>query len=112
VHDDWSPFADPRHTAVFYMGLAHLSDIVSRLRAAGAGGAHPAALVAHATLPEQQIVRGTLADIAARVRALGVTPPALLIVGNVAAFAGEAPQGAVEFAPPASRAAEAEGALA
>jgi len=85
---------------------------VSRLRAAGAGGAHPAALVAHATLPEQQIVRGTLADIAARVRAVGVTPPALLIVGNVAAFAAEAPQGAVEFAPPARRAAEAEGALA
>jgi len=46
------------------------------------------------------------------VRAVGVTPPALLIVGNVAAFAAEAPQGAVEFAPPARRAAEAEGALA
>jgi len=112
AHGDWSPFADPRHTAVFYMGLGHLSDIVARLRAAGAGPAHPAALIAHATLPEQQIVRGTLADIAARVRALEVAPPALLIVGNVAGFAAEAPHGAAEFAPPASRAAVAEGALA
>jgi uroporphyrin-III C-methyltransferase/precorrin-2 dehydrogenase/sirohydrochlorin ferrochelatase len=112
AYGDWSLFADPRHTVVFYMGLAHLSDIVSRLRAAGAGAAHPAALIAHATLPEEQIVRGTLADIGARVRALGVTPPALLIVGNVAAFAAEAPHGAAEFAPPASRAAVAEGALA
>jgi len=46
------------------------------------------------------------------VRALEVTPPALLIVGNVAGFAAEAPHGAAEFAPPASRAAVAEGALA
>jgi uroporphyrin-III C-methyltransferase / precorrin-2 dehydrogenase / sirohydrochlorin ferrochelatase len=84
---DWRFFADPQHTVVFYMGLTSLPEIVARLRAAGAGGDHPAALIAQATLPEQQIVRGTLADIVARARAQRLAAPALLIVGNVAAFA-------------------------
>jgi siroheme synthase len=72
------------------MGLTSLAEIVARLRAAGAGRDHPAALIAHATLPEQQIVRGTLADIVARAHAQQLAPPALLIVGNVAAFAATA----------------------
>jgi uroporphyrin-III C-methyltransferase/precorrin-2 dehydrogenase/sirohydrochlorin ferrochelatase len=88
---DWGFLADPRHTVVFYMGLKSLPEIVARLRAAGARAEHPAALIAHATLPEQQIVRGTLADIVARVRARQLAPPALLIVGSVAAFAGTDP---------------------
>jgi uroporphyrin-III C-methyltransferase / precorrin-2 dehydrogenase / sirohydrochlorin ferrochelatase len=110
---DWRSFADPRHTVVFYMGLGHLAEIVTRLRAAGAAADHPAALIARATLPEQQVVRGTLTDIVARVRALEVTPPALLIVGNVAAFSTDLPaRGTAEFAAPASAAAVAAGALA
>ena len=87
---DWRFFADPQHTVVFYMGLVSLPEIVARLRAAGARTDHPAALIAHATLPEQQIVRGTLADIVARVRTRQIAPPALLIVGNVAAYAAAA----------------------
>jgi uroporphyrin-III C-methyltransferase / precorrin-2 dehydrogenase / sirohydrochlorin ferrochelatase len=87
---DWRFFADPQHTVVFYMGLGQLPEIVARLRAAGARRDHPAALIAHATLPEQQIVRGTLADIVARARTQQLAPPALLIVGNVAAFAATA----------------------
>lgn len=84
---DWRFFADPQHTVVFYMGLGHLPEIVARLRAAGARPDHPAAIIAHATCPEQQIVRGTIADIVARARTQQLAPPALLIVGNVAAFA-------------------------
>jgi uroporphyrin-III C-methyltransferase/precorrin-2 dehydrogenase/sirohydrochlorin ferrochelatase len=83
---DWRFLADPRHTGVFYMGLGHLSEIVARLRSAGAAPGHPAALIAHATLPEQQIVRGTLADVVAQARVRQLAAPALLVVGNVAAF--------------------------
>jgi uroporphyrin-III C-methyltransferase/precorrin-2 dehydrogenase/sirohydrochlorin ferrochelatase len=83
---DWRFLADPRHTGVLYMGLGHLPEIVARLRSAGAAPGHPAALIAHATLPEQQIVRGTLADIVAQARVRQLAAPALLIVGNVAAF--------------------------
>jgi uroporphyrin-III C-methyltransferase/precorrin-2 dehydrogenase/sirohydrochlorin ferrochelatase len=83
---DWRFFADPEHTVVFYMGLTSLPEIVTRLRAAGARREHPAAIIAHATLPGQQIVRGTLGDIVTRASTQPLTPPALLIVGNVAAF--------------------------
>jgi uroporphyrin-III C-methyltransferase/precorrin-2 dehydrogenase/sirohydrochlorin ferrochelatase len=88
---EWQFFADPRHTVVFYMGLAQLPGIVARLRAAGATPAHPAALIERATLPQQRVVRGSLADIAASALTLGMQPPALLITGEVAAFSpGEA----------------------
>ena len=107
---DWRFLANPQHTVVFYMGLAQLPEIVTRLRAAGAASDHPAALIAHATLPRQQIVRGTLADIVGRARSQQVTPPALLIVGNVAAFA--ATDAAGEFAAATGTPAVAAGALA
>jgi len=107
---DWRFFADPQHTVVFYMGLASLPEIVARLRAAGAGRDHPAALIAHATLPGQQIVRGTLADILPLARARQLAPPALLIVGNVAAFAATAD--AFGFTATAGTPALAAGALA
>ena len=87
---DWRFFADPAHTVVFYMGVAQLPDIVARLRSAGADGAHPAALIERATLPQQRIVRGSLADIVQRADAERVAPPALLITGAVAAFGSEA----------------------
>jgi len=118
---DWAFFADPQHTIVFYMGLGHLAQILARLRAAGAAADHPAAVIARATLPDQQIVRGTLADILARVRDLQVTPPALLIVGNVAAFAADQAgeisaalpaNGGLDFTAAARPAAVAAGALA
>jgi len=84
---DWRFFANPRHTVVFYMAVAQLGGIVARLRAAGATLQHPAALIAQATLPQQRIVRGTLADIAVLAAQQGIEPPALLIVGDVAASA-------------------------
>jgi uroporphyrin-III C-methyltransferase / precorrin-2 dehydrogenase / sirohydrochlorin ferrochelatase len=97
---EWRFYADPRHTVVFYMAVAQLPGIVARLRAAGAAAAHPAALIERATLPQQRIVRGSLADIGARAAAQRIEPPALLITGDVAAFApGEALSGLL--APPA-----------
>lgn len=84
---DWRFFANPQHTVVFYMALGQLSEIVARLRAAGATPAHPAALVSHATLPQELILRGSLSNIAALAVERQIESPALLIVGAVAAFA-------------------------
>jgi len=117
---DWEFFADPRHTVVFYMGLGHLPEIVGRLRAAGAAAEHPAAVIACATLADQRIVRGTLASIIPRVKTLEIAPPALLVVGNVAAFSADLPTeipglgatGDATVAAPASIAVETAGALA
>lgn len=84
---DWNSLARGRQTVVFYMGVGHLPQIVSRLRAAGASVDQPVAVVERATLPEQRTLRGTLGTIVGTVQAANVTPPALLIVGEVTALA-------------------------
>jgi uroporphyrin-III C-methyltransferase/precorrin-2 dehydrogenase/sirohydrochlorin ferrochelatase len=81
---DWRSLALARQTVVFYMGIGRLEAIVERLRAAGAPETLPAALVERATMPEQRVIRSTLAQIAARGGA-DIAPPALLIIGDVAA---------------------------
>ena len=84
---DWNSLARARQTVVFYMGVGHLSQIVAKLQAAGAAADYPVAVVERATLLEQRTLRGTLATIVSIVQAANVTPPALLIVGEVTALA-------------------------
>jgi uroporphyrin-III C-methyltransferase/precorrin-2 dehydrogenase/sirohydrochlorin ferrochelatase len=81
---DWRALAAPLQTVVFYMGVAELARISSRLCACGAPPQRPAMLVERATLPEQRVICGNLSDIAARGAAAGVAAPALLIVGDAA----------------------------
>lgn len=94
---DWATLAQERQTLAVYMGVAMLERLRERLLAHGRAAATPFALVEHGTLARQRVVTGTLADLPATARAHGVQSPALLIVGEVAAFAdrlhwfGEAP---------------------
>jgi uroporphyrin-III C-methyltransferase/precorrin-2 dehydrogenase/sirohydrochlorin ferrochelatase len=81
---DWTSLARAGQTAVFYMGVASLPAIVSRLRTAGAPSQRPVAIVENATLPNQRVVRGTLADIVQRATVSAVVSPALLVIGEVA----------------------------
>jgi uroporphyrin-III C-methyltransferase/precorrin-2 dehydrogenase/sirohydrochlorin ferrochelatase len=81
---DWSSLARAGQTAVFYMAVSNLPSIVSHLRAAGAPAQRPAAIVENATLPNQRIVQGTLADIVQLATGSKVASPALLVVGEVA----------------------------
>ncbi len=86
---DWRMLAAPLQTAVFYMGAAQLPAIVERLLAHDAPATRAAAVIERATQPGQRLVAGTLADIAARSAAAGVGAPALLVVGDVAGYAGQ-----------------------
>ena len=86
---DWRTLAQSGQTIVFYMGVGKLGAITARLRAAGAPDTLPAALVERATLPEQRVLRGTLAEIADLGSRAGIAPPALLIVGEVVTVAAE-----------------------
>jgi uroporphyrin-III C-methyltransferase len=72
-------------TAVFYMGLGRIDATCAALVAGGRSPGTPAAVVSRATLPDERIVVGTLADVAERVRAAGLVAPALLVVGEVVA---------------------------
>ena len=80
---EWAALARPRQTLVVYMGLKRLRTICQALAASCLGADCPAALVASASLPTQQVLTGTLTTLADRVEAAGVASPALLIVGEV-----------------------------
>jgi uroporphyrin-III C-methyltransferase/precorrin-2 dehydrogenase/sirohydrochlorin ferrochelatase len=84
---DWRSLSQPHHTVVFYMGVAQLPRIVARLREAGANPLLPAALIERGSLAEQRVVRGSISTIAQIAQDEKITPPALLIVGEVASLA-------------------------
>jgi uroporphyrin-III C-methyltransferase/precorrin-2 dehydrogenase/sirohydrochlorin ferrochelatase len=86
-HMNWRALAAPMQTVVFYMGVALLPRIVEHLRAHGAPGGRPAAIVERATLPGQRVIAGTLDTIQALAQREQGVAPALLIVGEVASRA-------------------------
>ena len=73
-------------TVVVVMGFARRVVLASDLVAAGWDQATPAAIVADGTLPQQQVWRGSLGELAADVSLLEVDGPALLLIGHVAAL--------------------------
>ena len=79
---DWDKLAGSG-TLVFLMGMAHLPDIVARLRRAGLPGEMPAAVIQWGTTAKQRTVTGSLDDITARVAAAGLTNPAVVVIGKV-----------------------------
>ncbi|WP_135230532.1 uroporphyrinogen-III C-methyltransferase [Deinococcus fonticola] len=70
-------------TLVFLMAVKHLERIAADLIAAGRDPRTPAATIQWASTPQQRVVTGTLADIAAVVRGAGVGAPAVTVVGEV-----------------------------
>ena len=80
---DWNMLARPRQTLVFYMGITQLAEICAQLTAHGLAASTPAAVVRRGTTREQRVVTSDLAGLPAAVKAAGITPPALTIVGDV-----------------------------
>jgi uroporphyrin-III C-methyltransferase len=78
---DYRGLARAEGTLVLFMGLARLGELADGLIAAGKNPSTPAAAIASGTLPEQEVVTGTLAQIAGL--ADGLEPPALVVVGEV-----------------------------
>jgi uroporphyrinogen III methyltransferase/synthase len=81
---DWSRLATGVDTLVFLMGVGNLPQIVEQLVTHGRPADTPVTLVRWGTMPDQQTVTGTLANITGRVEAVGLRPPAVTIVGPVA----------------------------
>ncbi|MGI9307288.1 MAG: siroheme synthase CysG [Gammaproteobacteria bacterium] len=77
---------DADATLLFYMAGAMLPQIAENLAAAGRAPKTAAAVICAGTTAKQEIITGNLSDIAARA-AGRVVSPALLIVGDAAAFA-------------------------
>ena len=78
---DYAALAQGGGTIILFMGLDRVAQLCSGLIEAGLPGGTPAAIVSRGTLPDQESVTGTLADLAEL--AEGLESPALIVVGEV-----------------------------
>ena len=69
-------------TLVIFLSITRMTRIVRDLIAAGYSAETPVAVVYRVTWPDELIIRGTLADIANKVKAAKITLQALIIVGD------------------------------
>lgn len=83
MYINWDLALQKDSTVVFYMGLSNLPEITSELIARGCPGDKPFAVVAQGTAETQQVLVGTVSDIAERLARHPLPSPALLIMGDV-----------------------------
>lgn len=70
-------------TMMIFLSVSMIEHVVSELKEGGYPNNTPVSIVMKATWPDQKIVKGTLEDIADKVRQEGVTKTALICVGSV-----------------------------
>jgi uroporphyrin-III C-methyltransferase/precorrin-2 dehydrogenase/sirohydrochlorin ferrochelatase len=86
---DWASVADPATTTVVYMPKRALAELAEMAQARGLAGDMPAIAVVAATRPEQDVIAGTIADIAARFEAAAPDGPVLVMIGRALAQAAQ-----------------------
>jgi uroporphyrin-III C-methyltransferase/precorrin-2 dehydrogenase/sirohydrochlorin ferrochelatase len=80
---NWPGLAAITGTLVLLMAMDRLEQIAEALIAHGRSADTPTAVVRRATLPEQQVVRAPLREIAGAAAAAGIGSPAVVVVGDV-----------------------------
>lgn len=85
-NNNFKNFLDTDETVVFYMGLYSLVRLTQGLIQAGRSGDTPIAIVSNASMPNQQVLIGTLDTIVDKQEHAQLPTPALLIMGEVVAL--------------------------
>ena len=80
---DWHALTRPRQTVVVYMGLLGLPMLCDGLVAHGMPAETPAAVIQQGTTRDQRVVTGTLGTLPQAVADAMLTPPTLMIIGDV-----------------------------
>ena len=83
---DYGALARSGTALVVMMGVGTLGAITMELIKNGLDAQTPAATIADGTLPSQRVVRSTLLDIGPATAEAGIRPPAVTVIGSVAAF--------------------------
>jgi precorrin-4/cobalt-precorrin-4 C11-methyltransferase len=78
--EDLTTLGASRSTMVLHLAVQRIDAVVAEL-VGSYGAACPVAVVARASRPDELIVRGTLADIAGRVKEAGIKRTAVIVVG-------------------------------
>lgn len=83
---NWGALAAANLTIVVLMGVQNLPEIADVLQRHGLPGDTPAAVVADGTTPGQLALRASLAGIPAAAANADIRPPAIVVIGAVAAL--------------------------
>ena len=95
---DWRALAATGTTLAIYMGMQQLDRIVADLLAGGMSPDTPAAAIQNGTLDKQRHVACTLRQLSGEVTRHGMSSPAIVVIGEVAAMAHENIAGALQVA--------------
>ena len=85
-NSNFKSFLNTDETVVFYMGLHSLARLTEGLIEAGRSSDTPIAIISNASMPNQQVLTGTLETIVAQQVEAQLPTPALLIMGDVVAL--------------------------
>jgi uroporphyrin-III C-methyltransferase/precorrin-2 dehydrogenase/sirohydrochlorin ferrochelatase len=85
---DWGLLAATDATLVLMMAVANLRPISDALIAGGRKPGTPAVIIENASLPNQRVVGGALADLADVAEAEQIVPPAVVVIGGVVRLGG------------------------
>ena len=80
---NWGALAQSTGTLVFLMGMGNLGKIIKRLIQGGRPSTTPAAVIGSGTTSRQIAATGTLATIGKEAKDAGITPPGVIVVGDV-----------------------------
>lgn len=83
---NWNALAQLSGTIVLLMAVERIELFAEALLEGGRPADTPVLVVQHGTTAAQRTLRATLADAAERIRADGIRPPAIIVIGPVAAF--------------------------
>ncbi|ORW07405.1 uroporphyrinogen-III C-methyltransferase [Mycolicibacter longobardus] len=83
---NWDALAAMRGTIVLLMAIERIEQFSAVLQKGGRPADTPVLVVQHGTTAAQHTLRATLADAPEKIRAEGIRPPAIVIIGAVAGF--------------------------
>lgn len=86
--EDLTTLAQSGATLVLHLAAAQIDAIVPQLLEGGYRPETPAAVVAFASRPQEAVLRGTLADIAAQMHQANITKTAVIVVGDALTAGG------------------------
>ena len=84
---NWNALAALSGTIVLLMAVERIELFAKVLLEGGRPAETPVLVVQHGTTAAQRTLRTTLADAPEQIRAEGIRPPAIIVIGSVAAFA-------------------------
>jgi uroporphyrin-III C-methyltransferase len=80
---DWEGVARTFPVIVLYMAMRNVDSVKKRMLAAGRSVDTPVALIRWATTPRQQTMVTSLGRVTEDIQAVGMKPPAIMIIGKV-----------------------------